>query len=211
MSNEIISVVGGGWSFAEVDQKKLPGLIICANEAGVLLPRADAIVTMDRLWTENRFSALEQFRRSFYVRRGALQNIDKARCIGSWLKPFECSNLAIEEDGVAGFSEDASILNGDNSGVNALNLAYILRPKQLLMFGFDMCRHPNGNPYWYPPYSWVAQTGGTKPAKYDKWAREFNNIAIAFASIRCVVLNVSAHTKINAFRKVTPKQIGVEK
>lgn len=208
--SDIISVIGGGWSFAYVNQRKVPGLRICANEAGILVPgQVDAIVTMDRLWAEYRWASVLLKQVPFYARTGALQNYDAMQRSSKWIRPFECSNKPIQLKGPHAFSEVETVLNGNNSGVNALNLAYIKRPKQVLMFGFDMCRHPNGSPYWYPPYPWTATNGGTKPARYDQWAREFNDIAISFRAAGIEVLNVSDHSKIMAFRRVSPKEIGL--
>lgn len=208
---EVVSVIGGGWSFAYVNHAKVPGKVICANEAGVLFKgEVAATVTMDRLWTENRWSRLCALKQLFYVRKGCLANIPKDERGQRWVRPFDNTNKPIQDVGPYAFGEFGHTLNGDNSGVCALNLAYIERPTQLLMFGFDMCRHPNGNPYWYPPYSWVAKTGGTKPRKYETWAHEFNSIALAFARIGTEVLNVSEHSKIVSFRRVSPKQLGME-
>jgi hypothetical protein len=211
-----ISVVGGGWSFQQVDHSKVPGQIIGVNEAGILLRnKVYAIVSMDRLWTENRINQLEALQITTYLRRGAMQNLDKRRREQAFIRPFENNNKPITYRGDTSFSNVPATLNGNNSGVNALNLAYILRPKRLFLFGFDMCRHPNGNPYWYPPYEWTKTEGpvqgGTKPARYEQWAREFNDIALLFAEIGTEVINVSDVSRIRSFRRVTPRELGVAK
>lgn len=204
MRAEIISVVGGGWSFASVDHNAVPGEIIAINEAGLLLETpVKATVTMDRLWTEGRWEQLCSRRKRTHIRRSALQNIDWMT--KPWAHMFECDHTSVE------FSEEIDRLNGTNSGTCGLNLAYIMRPKFLYVFGFDMCRSPSDKAYWYPPYPWAPPQGATKASKYNTWAAEFNQIALAFASIGTKVVNVSEHSKIACWPRVSAKELGVAK
>lgn len=200
--NNIISVVGGGWSFSDVDQNKLPGTVIAVNEAGVLLPRKPKrIVSMDRLWTEHRWARLEERNAETWLRRSAVQNVDWTA--SKFVRIFENDHASNE------MSEDPQILNGSNSGTCGINLAYLLRPKQLFLFGFDMCRHPNGAAYWHRPYEWAKPEGATKDGKYETWAAEFNRIALAFAAISTKVINVSPTSKITCWRRVSAKDLGI--
>lgn len=210
----IVSVVGGGWSFRKVDHSKVPGIVIAINDAGMLLRRkVDFIVTMDRLWTEHRWTRLDALRVPFYARRSALQNI-KDWSSQDWVHRFENTDEPISEHENP-FSDEVGTLNGNNSGVCGINLAYILRPDLLYLFGFDMSRDADGHPYWYPPYPWVRQhgntKGGTKPARYTEWARQFNAIALQFAAVGTTVINVSDVSKINSFRRMTPQEAGMAK
>lgn len=203
LTNEVISVVGGGWSFLSVDRNRLPGTVIVANEGSVLLPVVHHAVSMDRLWSESRWPRLDAMKRQTWLRRNAVQNIDWCGEERRWLHIFDNDHKSVT------FSEDRQNLNGTNSGVCALNLAYILRPKELYLFGFDMCRHPNGRAYWHDPYPWAPIVGATKPGKYAEWAAEFNQIALAFSTINTRVFNVSPSSKIMCFPKLTPKQLGI--
>ena len=199
---KIISVVGGGFSFREVDHGLVPGFVIAANDAGLCLQRqVDEIVSMDRLWTEHRWEALQGIRTPTHLRRSAVQNVEWES--ESWAHVFDCDHTSVE------FSDDPNTLNGTSSGTCALNRAYQLRPRKLFLFGFDMCRDINGNPYWYAPYPWTKDTGGTSNGKYNAWAAEFNRIALAFAQIECEVYNVSRHSKIMCFPRLTPAQLRV--
>lgn len=213
---EVVSVIAGGWSFKNVDHKKVPGLIIAVNDAGLRLEREDvaATVTMDRLWTENRWEELKKAGRGkFYARYSALQNIKDWKH-ESWVVPFDNADKPIARDYPVNntpFSGKLGTLNGNSSGVCALNLAYQCTPRKLYIFGFDMCRSPSGDPYWYPPYAWTPPTGGTKDAKYNSWAKQFHEIAEHFDVIGCEVLNVSGHSRVRAFTQVTPKQVGMNR
>jgi len=197
-----ISVVGGGWSFGEVDHHKVPGYCIAVNEAGVLLTRqVDEILSMDRLWTENRWRTLCAMQRMYWTRATALQNLEWRH--HKWIRIFDNDNHETS------MSTRDGVLNGTNSGMCALNRAYQLRPMRLWIFGFDMCKEPKTNkPYWYTPYPW-APIGGTTTGKYLAWSRQFTNIANAFENIGCTVVNVSRGSHITAFKRMTPKQLGM--
>jgi hypothetical protein len=199
---DVISVVGGGSSFRYVNKAKIPGMIITANEGGILLPRVDHAVSMDRLWAENRIDHLRRRKNRTWLRRSALKNIDWLDD-GDWLRVFDCDHTTVK------FSEDPQCLNGTSSGACALNLAYLLRPRDLYLFGFDMGRDDKGRPYWHASYPWAKPEGGTGNARYNEWAAEFNEIALAFASISTRVINVSPTSKISCFRKVSAKDIGM--
>jgi hypothetical protein len=191
---DVISVIGGGHSFRLVNRTKIPGMIITANEGGVLLPRVDHAVSMDRLWSENRIGQLRARQNQTWLRRSAVQNIDWT-AEGDWLRIFDCDHTTVK------FSEDPQCLNGTSSGACALNLAYLLRPRDLFVFGFDMCRDKSGNAYWHPPYPWAKPTGGTGNSRYIEWASEF-------ASIGTRVINVSETSRIICWRRVSPLEIG---
>lgn len=200
-----ITIVGGGWSVSDIDLKKLVGFVLAVNDSAMLLPRFDSIVSMDRLWTEHRWPSLMKMARSTWLRRSAVQNIlPTERTAATWLNVFECDN----ETNV--FSDDATRLNGTNSGACALNLAYLLRPRRVFLLGFDMNRSPKGRPYWYEPYPWANQNGGTGAKRYREWAAQFEENAAAFRSVGIEVFNVSPRSSIDVFQKITPKEYAQE-
>lgn len=204
MSDDI-TIVGGGWSVRDIDLDRLIGRIIAVNEAGVLLPRVDAIVSMDRLWTEHRWSRLWDMACSTWLRRSAVQNLPASYLnAATWLHIFECDNESSE------FSDDTRRLNGTNSGACALNLAYLMKPRRLYLLGFDMNRSPEGRPYWYPPYTWAKPNGGTSNKRYREWSTQFAKAAAAFNSIGTEVFNVSPSSAIEVFKKITPQQYAQE-
>lgn len=203
----VISVIGGGWSFGEVEQHKVPGHVIACNESGLKARcQVHNIVSMDRLWTEHRWQDLQALAIPSWLRRSALQNLDWFA--EDWVHCFDCDHESVE------FSCEPTRLNGTNTGTCAINLAFIYQlqdrgTRELYLFGFDMCRGPNGNPYWYEPYPWTASNGGTSNGKYATWAHEFNKIALTLAGERIKVFNVSPHSKITCFPKISPRELGV--
>ena len=191
MSDRIISIVGGGCSVRAVDLLKIPGTIIAINDSAIHLPTCDIVVSMDRLWTEYRLPELRKMMKPSHIRRSALKKIpDK----WPWLHSFECDHTSSE------FSDQRGVLNGTNSGLCGFNLAYQMRPQQILLFGFDMKRGSNGAVYWHPNYPWRPH-GGTTSGKYAEWSRQFKSAAkiCAAAGIDVAVVGDSA---IEGFRKI---------
>lgn len=205
-----ISVVGGGWSFKGIDPHRLPGLIIGVNDAALRLPRCDLAVSMDRLWAENRWGELsdrcrpadllsQAKTRRAYIRRNALQNI--ARPLPEWCLPFECDHetMAPTAPWKAG---DGIALNGMNSGACALNLAFWLRPRRIILWGFDHNRCPKtGDAYWHPPYPWAPE-GATGKGKYRSWAAAYEPLRVACRDAGIETLNASRTSEINMFARI---------
>lgn len=194
LRHEVVSIVAGGWSVKQVDQSAIPGFIIGINDAALCLPRVDAVVSMDRLWTEHRWEQLRQLRVNAYIRKAALKNIKDRSW--PWLHVFECDHTSVV------FSSHANVLNGTNSGVCGLNLGWQIAPRELYLFGFDMQAGPKGELHWYPDYPW--ETKGTKAGKFAEWAGEFRQIAHQFEELGTRVFNVSDCSRIVAFSKMSP-------
>jgi hypothetical protein len=193
---DTISVLAGGWSVKGLDLTRLPGMVIGVNDAGVRAPRVDAVVTMDRLWLEWRWPDLCRTQTPTWARPAALKHIHDRP---PWLTVFECDWQSAE------MSDEPGRLNGTNSGGCALNRAYQLRPRRVVLFGFDMGRSPQGESYWYPNYPWKP-TGGAG-SKYAQWSRQFEPAAKAFRAAGIEVLNASPVSRIPAFRKVAPGDV----
>lgn len=166
-SESVISIVGGGWSAKNVALAALPGTIIGVNDAGLLAPKIDIILSMDRLWLENRWHELEALQKQTFVRLSAMHNL-KDRLTLPWVTAFECNHTTAE------FGDNPKSLNGPNSGHCALNLAYVMKPKVINLVGFDMGRGPKGEVYWFKPYKWSKKTGATSNGRYAEWKAMFD-------------------------------------
>jgi hypothetical protein len=210
----LVSVVAGGWSFGVVDHKKIPGVIVAVNGAAEHLrcPIIDDVVTMDRLFFEYYWSLMLDFDTAsamepdIWVRNHAAKRMDRdllnrAQDEG-WLHVFRNDN-----SGRATMSDDPDVLNGSNSGMCALNLAYQMKPKRLYLFGFDMCLSPRGEAYWYKHYFW-ARPSGAGASQLAKWANEFTRVAAQFRDAGIEVINVSPASKIKCWPRVSAQDLG---
>jgi hypothetical protein len=195
---KVVSVVAGGYSVRSVDLSKIPGKIIAVNDSVLHLPRWDAVVSMDRLWTENRMDWLleNQHERPIYLRRGTVPLPLQERQ-GVYL--YECNNDSVV------FGPSPTHLNGTNSGYCALNLAYCLRPEELYLFGFDMRRGPNNEAHWYPDYPWNPKASSS--GKLKSWAEEFTIIAEHFHRQKTKVFNVSDRSLLQHFTLMKPSKL----
>lgn len=200
MPIDVISIIAGGWSCSTVALDRVPGLVIAVNESAVLAPRVDIALTMDRLFLEHRWALLAKKPTPTWARRSIMANVDKS---APWLAAFEND---IHKDGL---SDQPGILWGNNSGRCALNLAYHMQPKRILLFGFDMQKGPKGEPYWHPPYGWARPEGGTSQRRYDEWRPAFDRAAIQCREKGIEVLNVSARTALNSFPVIAPQAMGL--
>ena len=198
-----ISVLGGGWSAGLIDKTRLPHPVIAVNDAALKAP-CEIAVTMDRLWFESRFGALRTLWthgriEAAHVRLAATKGMVLA-ADDDWVKVFDNDHTSVD------MTDEPGRLNGTNSGVCAINLAYQMRPRRIVLFGFDMNRSPKGDPYWFDPYPW-APGGATKAGKYQAWAAEFDLIRRACDAAGIEVLNASPTSAITAFPKVKPEEV----
>lgn len=200
MAIPVVSVVAGGYSVREINLAKIPGYIIAVNDAALYLPRCDAIVSMDRLWTENRMKwLLEHARdRTIHLRE---KTVPQTLLEQPNVTTYKCNNSIVH------FGPTTAHMNGTNSGYVALNLAYILWPHELNLFGFDMCRGPNNEAHWYPDYPW--NTKASSNGKLGEWSRQFEVIAELFNRKKIAVRNVSSRSRIKQFKIVRPSEMGV--
>ena len=194
MSNFFI--IGGGWSATEVHTNALRkyGSVIGVNDAA-LWADVDTCLTMDRLWFENRLPYLKARRvPSIWVREKCDCNIKDPKRWTTFKHLRE-----------PGLSHTKGTLYGSNSGTCAINLAYqwMHEGSNLFLIGFDMCKGPNGEPYWYPPYPWAQPEGSTKPGHFRDWLREFDMINSVFVARGMNVYNVSSRSAIGVFPKLS--------
>lgn len=171
--------------------------MIAVNDAALHLD-SDIVVSMDRLWTEHRWAMLAARARPAWLRQSAVQRIADRP---PWLRVFACDVSSDE------FAETEGMLNGGNSGFCAFNLAYQKRPRRIFLFGFDMKRGPNGEPYWYKGYSWAKPGGATSGGKFEAWRRQFEIAAKKCAAVNIAVVNVSQRSAIDFFPKVHPREL----
>lgn len=129
-----VTVLAGGWSASQFDLAKLPGTVIAVNDSAVYAPRWDICISMDRLWSENRFDWMRKQKKPIWLRRSTIKNFEQLEHM-----------TAFDNDHVSTIlSDEEYLLNGTHSGFCALNLAYQMRPRDIYLVGFDMTRGPRG-------------------------------------------------------------------
>ena len=160
---------------------------------------------MDRLFFEGRFDQLaiaypRTGRRLMYYRQG----IDKQGLAPSSFLPFDCDNTSAE---MSTAWSPRCRLNGMNSGICAINLAFRQQPSRVILWGFDMCRSPTGAPYYHEPYPWGRPLGNTTDGKFMEWSRAFADIRRQFDDAAIELVNASPGSAINSIKKVDPSRL----
>ena len=187
-----IIVLAGGFSVSQFEPENLKQYgckIIGVNDAFLHAP-VDIVVSMDRRWLEYRWEKLKEARLPTYARYSAYKVNLNGEFFGG-LRLFNCDH---ETDK---FSENINDLNGRNSGYVAFNLAYINRPKNIYLFGFDM----QGG-YWYKDYPWTKEKKQNRSAE---WIDGFK-IAEKYCDLAGVNVFVVGDSLINNFPKITFKE-----
>ncbi len=191
-----IIVIGGGWSVTAYDVKDLRerGHVVGVNESAVLV-QCHVGITMDRLWAENRAHRYFTTRDGeLWVREGAAKNL-----------PHHPRLVKYGCDHTSAIMATDGTLNGLNSGMVALNYAVCQRPEQVFVFGLDMQKGPNKEPYWHPPYDWpeAKEEGNTSTGKYKAWAPNFGVVTEQFDDEGIALYSVNHRSMAHGLRQIS--------
>lgn len=132
---ESVFILGGGPSLRNFQSRQLEGRrVIATNEAFSLCPSADALVFVDVAWWQRRVHDIrEVWRGGVIIGRGPYGRMYKSS--------GEVVNVAYRSGMV--WSEDPRLLGGKNSGLAAMNAAYLMGADRVFLLGFD-CRNVGG-------------------------------------------------------------------
>lgn len=184
--NETIFLIGGGPSLKKFDWNLLNGKrTIAINKAILTYPNADVLY-----WTDSRFynwykKQIDQFTGPKYTIRNG---------------PYDDSITLLKKGIKYGLEEaPSSLSHGNNSGYAAMNLAYHLGAKKIILLGYDMGNINNESHYHggYP-------TKATSNEVYDKqFIPGFTKIGDLLKSKGIEIYNASLISKLNCFPKIT--------
>ena len=197
----IITIVAGGWSASQFNLARLPGIVIAVNDAARYLPGWDIAISMDRVWTENRFEYLARLERPTYLRRSTLGNVDWIKA--HWVRDFQCDHTSRT---MAEQPKRGDQLNGTHSGFCALNLAYQMRPQKLYLVGFDMALGPKGERHWFPDYPWK-NGGGSGAGKLREWSAQFETAAFQLRRAGIGTYLASQRSAVSIFPRISRKDL----
>lgn len=173
------------------------GTLLGVNGAA-LYACVDIALTMDRLVAEYCYPIW---------RIQGVPDIWLRSCIAKNFRPAPDVNMFTNANTKGPtFSYERGCLNGDNSGMCAMNLALQLRPERVFLLGFDYARLEHGDdPYWHPAYPWKPM-GATTDGRLKEWAPEFAAVATAAKERGIAFYNVNHRSRITAFPVVSYKQ-----
>jgi hypothetical protein len=107
------------------------------------------------------------------------------------VRVFDCDHTSDK------FGEHAHVLNGPNSGYCALNLAYVMRPQVVYLFGFD-----HKGAHFHPESEWRQRGEGcaNSPRKFELWAEACYRAREQFDAAGIDVVNTNRESLIRAFK-----------
>lgn len=85
---------------------------------------------------------------------------------------------------------------GDNSGYQAINLAFLWGAKRIVLLGFD-CKPVGGKDHWFGQHP----QGLVQIQPYQLWLNSFPHIAKELEAEGIEVINCSPDTALTCFRK----------
>ncbi len=93
-------------------------------------------------------------------------------------------------------------LNG-NSGVQALNLAYLFGSRRIILLGFDMKLGPNGERHHHADHPHPMVQNQT----FEEWLHKLNKVARDLEAEKCEVLNATPGSAMTCFPQVDWKEV----
>lgn len=88
---------------------------------------------------------------------------------------------------------------GDNSGYQAINLAYLLGATKIVLLGYDM-QMTGGKAHWHTDHQKPLNAGGSD---LEHWAKLFPQLAIDLAQEGIEVVNCTRETALTCFKRQT--------
>ena len=186
---ETIYIIGGGPSLVNFDFRQLVGCKTIAINKAILFHRADVCY-----WTDGRFYTWFK------------NEVDNYTGLKYALKPGSqyTKDIQVLRKGKAyGLEKDPSTLaHGFNSGYAAINLAYHLGAKRIILLGYDM---GNDGSLGHFHDGYPTRAVGDKIYK-DKFMPSFKQLSVDMKKENVMVLNASPYSKLNVFPKITLEQ-----
>ncbi len=188
--DETIYIIGGGPSLNNFDFRTLTGKkTIAINKAVIYHPTADILY-----WTDGRFYTWFK------------NEVDNYKGLKFALKPgsLYTNDIKILRKGKPhGLEEDPQTLShGFNSGYAAINLAYHLGAKRIILLGFDMTNDGNQT-HFHDGYP--TRAAGNRIYE-DKFLPGFKQLSSEIKNKGIGVYNASPHSRLKDFPIITLNQ-----
>ncbi len=168
------------------------GFVIAVNDAWRFVPFANAWVTIDTVRMTQRFPLV--FRGEKYAAVPADYGQLEARFACDRIADIPAGLHCLRRRDAFGLSEDPEELSGINSAFGALNFAYHLRPRRIVLFGID----GNGINYYF----YGRRRGSPKADELFKQLPDlFASAATQLKNRNIEVINASPQSALTCFPK----------
>lgn len=144
-SKRSVAIIGGGPSLSGFDFTKLRGrgyYVIAVNNAYKVAPWADLCFFADARWWRHHKSELLNFEGSLVTSTADHKTVQHSRLV------------RLQREYNAPLSEDPTKVSGHDSGTMAVNLAYLMGARRIVLLGFDMTFEEGGPTHWHDEHIW---------------------------------------------------------
>jgi hypothetical protein len=102
-----------------------------------------------------------------------------------------------------GLGRDGKIHLNGNSGFQAINLAFFLGYRRIVLLGFDMRLGPKGEKHHHPDHPSPMVQGQT----FSEWLHKSNRLSLDLANAGCEVLNATPSSALSCWPMVNLKDV----
>jgi len=184
---ETIYIVGGGPSLKDFDFELLKNkIVIAVNKAFLYLPFAQVLY-----WSDSSF--YDTFKKEIHLFKGIKATKNPS--------PKNDDIINLVETGREGLElEPNGIRTGGNSGYAAINVAYHLGAKKIVLMGFDGKNGPGGNTHWHDGYG---KKGASDEVMQRNWLPHYSSLVNALEDRRVKIYNTFKFSEIKEIEKIS--------
>lgn len=165
---------------------------IVVNTSYKLAPWADVLYAADREWWQ---SYAARVKHEFH---GQLWSQIPVGDTNDAVTKFDLQHVRLER--YAGLNPKVGFVNsGNNSGYQAIGLAYQAGAERIVLLGYDMSADA-GRTHWHGEHGWW----NAKVARdYGAWAREFKRLYADLCAVNVQLVNASRRTALQSVPQVS--------
>lgn len=160
LKSETVAIIGGGPSLKGYDLSRVPGpwAKIAVNNSYKIVPDADLLFFADARWYQHHYPALHRdWRGRMASTAGDHQKVPTAE-VTKFGREFNAP-IGRAEGPYNPNDPKSWKLAGRDSGTMAVNLAYHLGARNIILFGFDMT-YEGSESHWHSDHIW--ETNATR-------------------------------------------------
>jgi hypothetical protein len=136
LEDQTVFIIGGGPSAKLVDFSLLQNkVVICINDSFIDFPNATMIYWVDDSWAAENSDKLQKHPCKLRFTSKPSQHINYAKTSDP---KTQCDGYVLKRTGDFGYNPSPDCLMGNNSGVQVLNLVVNMKPKNVVLIGYDM-------------------------------------------------------------------------
>jgi len=172
---QVVSIIGGGPSLKGFDiSVAKQSASIAVNQSYEIAPWADWLHFADASWWQwNSKDVLAKFEGPISTATSDVATVNHPRIFRYWRDRRN-------------FSTTPSILHGWDSGTQAVNLAYHLGARKIVLFGIDMQMGKDGATQWHDKHK-----RKTLAANYPKFAASLTQVVLKLATLGVPVVRAT--------------------